>query len=112
MTQPTHTSDDARALLELESALRAEVPLPVDAHVIGEPITLTRIRNPASPRVGLLATCRRGDVTYELSFADVVPSRVCRRIHRRTLSGLARPRAAHGAHGAHGGRCSPPQGRG
>jgi hypothetical protein len=65
-------TDDARALLELEAAARTEVHLPADAHVIGEPVTVTRIRYPGPPRVGLLATCRRGELTYELSLADVV----------------------------------------
>jgi hypothetical protein len=71
MTSPTQT-DDARALLELETSAHAEVLLPVDAHVIGEPVTVTQIRYPRLPRVGLLATCRRGELTYELSLADVV----------------------------------------
>ena len=31
-----------------------------------------RIRYPGLPRGGLLATCRRGDLTYEISLADVV----------------------------------------
>lgn len=68
----TLQTDDARALLELEAAARAEVLLPVDAHVIGEPVTVTQIRYPGLPRVGLLVTCRRGELTYELSLVDVV----------------------------------------
>jgi hypothetical protein len=68
----SNQTDDARALMELETAARIEVLLPADAHVIGEPLTVTRIRSPGLPRVGLLATCRRGDLTYELSLADVV----------------------------------------
>jgi hypothetical protein len=71
MMRPTQT-DDAGALVELEASARAEVLLPADAHVIGEPITVTHIRYPGLPRVGLVATCRRGDLTYELSLADVV----------------------------------------
>jgi hypothetical protein len=65
-------TDDARALLELEAAARTEVHLPADAHVIGEPVTVTQVRYPGLPRVGLLATCRRGELTYELRLADVV----------------------------------------
>jgi hypothetical protein len=65
-------TDDARALLELEAAAHAEVLLPVDAHVVGEPVTVTQIRNPGLPRVGLLATCRRGEITYELGLEDMV----------------------------------------
>jgi hypothetical protein len=70
MMRPTQT-DDAAALLELEESAHAEVFLPADAHVIGEPVTVTRIRYPRLPRVGLLATCRRGELAYELSLADV-----------------------------------------
>ncbi len=71
MMQPTQT-DDARALLELEGSAHAEVLLPADAHVIGEPVTVTQIRYTGLPRVGLLATCRRGELAYELSLADVL----------------------------------------
>jgi hypothetical protein len=42
------------------------VLLPADAHVIGEPVTVTQIRYLRLARAGLLATCRRGDITYEL----------------------------------------------
>lgn len=65
-------TDDARALLELAASARVELLLPADAHVIGEPVTVTEIRDPGLSRVGLLATCRRGELTYELSLADVV----------------------------------------
>jgi len=71
MMRPTQT-DDAGALVELEASAHAEVLLPADAHVIGEPVTVTQIRYPGLARVGLLATCKRGDLTYELSLADVV----------------------------------------
>ena len=67
-----HQTDDARALVELEASASGEVLLPADAHVIGEPVTVTQIRYPGLSRAGLLATCRRGDITYELSLADVV----------------------------------------
>jgi hypothetical protein len=70
MMQPNQT-DDAGALVELEASARAEVLLPADAHVIGEPVTVTQIRYPGLSRVCLLATCRRGDVTYEVGLADV-----------------------------------------
>ncbi|MBN2191334.1 MAG: hypothetical protein JW751_00840 [Polyangiaceae bacterium] len=65
-------TDHARALLGFEAAARAEVVLPADAHVIGEPVTVTQIRNPELPHVGLLATCKLGDHVYELGLADVV----------------------------------------
>jgi hypothetical protein len=71
MTRPSQT-DDAGALTELEASTRAEVFLPADAHVIGEPVKVTQIRASEVARAGLLATCTRGDVTYELSLADVV----------------------------------------
>ncbi len=68
---PSQT-DDAGALVEFEASARADVLLPADAHVIGEPITVMQIRYSGFSRAGLLATCRRGDLTYELSLADVV----------------------------------------
>lgn len=71
MTQPSHI-DDAQVLADLEASARAEGFVPADAHVIGEPVTVTQVRYSAATRAGLLATCRRGDVTYELSLADVV----------------------------------------
>lgn len=71
MTRPSQT-DDAGALSELEASARAEVVLPADAHVIGEPVTVTQIRYPGFSRPGLLATCKRGDLVYEVSLADVV----------------------------------------
>lgn len=71
MTPPAQT-DDAVALLELEASARAEVLLPADAHVIGEPVTVTQICWSGVARAGLLATCKRVDATYELSLADVV----------------------------------------
>jgi hypothetical protein len=70
-SNPTQT-DDAQALLGLETTARAEVLLPADAHVIGEPVAVIQIRYPGLPRAGLVAACRRGELTYELSLADVV----------------------------------------
>ncbi len=73
MSDSVHSqTDDARALAEFEMAARSEVPLPADAHVIGEPVTVMQIRCAGLPRAGLLATCKRGDLIYELSLADVV----------------------------------------
>ncbi len=71
MKRPSPT-DDAAALVELEASARAEVALPADAHVIGEPVAVTQIRYSGAARAGLLATCKRGDVAYELSLAHVV----------------------------------------
>lgn len=71
MTRPSET-DDADTLVELEASARAEVVLPADAHVIGEPVTVTQVRYSGSVRAALVAICKRGDATYELSLADVV----------------------------------------
>jgi hypothetical protein len=71
MTRPSRT-DDVDTLVELEASARAEIVLPADAHVIGEPVKVTQIRYSGGARAGLLATCKRGDATYELSLADVV----------------------------------------
>lgn len=51
---------------------RAEIVLPADPHVVGDPVTVTRIRYLVVPRAGLLALCQRSDFTYELGLADVV----------------------------------------
>lgn len=59
------------ALAAFEAAAH-EIPLPADAHVIGEPVIVTQIHNTWLPRVGLLATCERGGRAYEVSLADVV----------------------------------------
>jgi hypothetical protein len=72
MTGTPIQTDDAWGFLELETAAQAEGLLPADAHVVGEPVTVTQIRYPGLPRVGLVAACRRGDLTYELGLADVV----------------------------------------
>jgi len=40
--------------------------------VIGEPVTITQIHYSGATRAGLLATCRRGDRSYELSLAHVL----------------------------------------
>lgn len=71
MTPPSQT-DDEGVLTELAASAHAEGILPADAHVIGEPVTVTHIRYSGVARAGLLATCRRGDTSYELSLADVV----------------------------------------
>lgn len=65
-------ADENAWLRQLEASVHAEVLLPADAHVIGEPVTVQAIRCAGLARAGFLATCRRGDRTYELSLADVV----------------------------------------
>ncbi len=66
------TADPADAALRALEAAIAEIPLPADAHVIGEPITVTSISYPAASRTGLRATCRRGERAYEVNLADIV----------------------------------------
>jgi hypothetical protein len=70
MTHPSQT-DDVGALVEPEASARAVVVRPADAHGIGEPVTVTPFRYAGGARAGLLATCKRGDATYELRLADV-----------------------------------------
>ena len=55
-----------------EAMAGSKIRLPADAHVIGEPVTVTAIRDSGLKNVGLLATCQRGGRSYEVSFADVV----------------------------------------
>jgi hypothetical protein len=69
---PSAGEDDALGFRGFETMARSELRLPADAHVIGEPITVTEVRYPNLPRVGLVATCLRGDHAYDVSFADVV----------------------------------------
>lgn len=63
--------DDVAGLGDFETQARTDIRLPADAHVIGEPVTVTALRNPGLPHVALLATCQRGENTYEVGLADV-----------------------------------------
>lgn len=63
-------NDEASALHDFASA-SAEIRLPVDAHVVGEPISVTQILRPHDARAGLRAVCERQGVTYDVSLADV-----------------------------------------
>ena len=65
------TTDDAE-LRAFEAPAAADVQLPIDAHVIGEPVTVTKIRYAGVPRIGLLATCQRGERAYDVGLADIV----------------------------------------
>jgi hypothetical protein len=65
------TTDDAQ-LAAFETDAASEVTLPADGHVVGEPVSVTRIRYLGQPRIGLLATCQCGERTYEVSLAEVV----------------------------------------
>lgn len=64
-------TDDAQ-LRALEAAAMAEVALPADGHVVGEPVTTSAIRYSGLSRVGLRATCQSGESTHEVGLADVV----------------------------------------
>lgn len=66
------TEDEAEQLWALAKAVATGVKAPADAFVVGEPVQVTAIDCEGDPRVGLLATCRRGDETYVVGFADVV----------------------------------------
>lgn len=63
--------DDAQ-LQALAKAIATEVKLPVDAHVVGEPVEVTAINYDGGPRAGLQATCRRGDERHMVGLVDVV----------------------------------------
>lgn len=65
-------SGDALGFRRFEEMARAEIPLPADAHVVGEQVTVLAIHYPDLPRAGLLATCRRADRSHEVGFADLV----------------------------------------
>ena len=59
-------------LRALETSVLAELTLPVDRHVIGEPVTVMRVRYSGLPRIGLLASCQREVSTYDVSLAEVL----------------------------------------
>ena len=67
-----HPSGDALGFRSFEAMARVEIQLPVDAHVVGEPVTVTAIHYPDLPRAGLRATCRRADRSHEVGFDDLV----------------------------------------
>jgi hypothetical protein len=59
-------------LRALHEALAAVLDLPMDVHVVGEPLSLLAVDYHGSPRRGLTARCRREDgTTYEVAFADI-----------------------------------------
>lgn len=60
------------SLHDFQMMLRAEVRLPVDAHVIGEPVSVTAIHDPGVSRVGLMARCLRSARVYDVNLADIV----------------------------------------
>ena len=64
--------DDDAVLRAFGVEVTVERPCPFDAHVIGEPVRITAIRYDGPPRLGLRATCQRGERAYDVSLADVV----------------------------------------
>ena len=64
-------NEDESALREIHTGT-LDIRLPVDAHVVGEPVTVTQLLRPSRVRAGLLAVCERNDVAYEVNLADVV----------------------------------------
>jgi hypothetical protein len=63
---------DDEQLWALAETIADEIKLPADAFVVGEPVQVTSVDYEGNPRVGLLATCRRGDERHVVSFGDVV----------------------------------------
>ena len=76
------------AAMALES-----LSLPADAHVIGEQVTVTGVRNPGLAHVGLRATCRRGEHSFDVSLADIVfpPASAQRKFVERYRGSLGLP---------------------
>ncbi len=93
----TPANDDVSALRDFDRAA-ADIRLPADAHVVGEPVTVTQLVRPRNARPGLLAVCERQGVTYEVNLADVVfaagsPADVLVTRYRTCL-GVAPPRGS------------------
>jgi len=60
-------------LWAFRQVLEDELPLPVDASVIGEAVSVTKIDYDGNPHRGLRATCKKADgKTYKVSLSDVV----------------------------------------
>src|SRR5258706_10561519 len=59
-------------LERLARAAHAEIALPADAFVIGEPVKVMAIEYDGNVRRGLSANVRRGDERYDVSLGDVV----------------------------------------
>lgn len=64
--------DDDQQLWALHRAIEAAVVLPLDVHVVGEPLVLVSIEYDGNTRRGLVARCRREDGSeHRISLADV-----------------------------------------
>jgi hypothetical protein len=73
LTRLTVDADgDDEQLWALAEAIASDLSFPADAFVVGEPVQVIAIDYEGDPRVGLLATCRRGDEQHVVGFADVV----------------------------------------
>jgi len=69
--------DDDGQLRALHRAIEAAVVLPLDVHVVGEPMVLVAIEYNGNARRGLVARCRREDgIEHRIGLADVeMPAR-------------------------------------
>lgn len=69
--------DDDGQLWALHRAIEAAVVLPLDVHVVGEPMVLAAVEYDGNARRGLVARCRREDgIEHRIGLADVeVPAR-------------------------------------
>jgi hypothetical protein len=69
--------DDDRQLRALHRAIEAAVALPLDVHVVGEPLVLVTVEYDGNARRGLVARCRREDGSeHRIGLADVeMPAR-------------------------------------
>ncbi len=69
--------DDDGQLRALHRAIEAAVVLPLDVHVVGEPMVLVAIEYDGNARRGLVARCRREDgIEHRIGLADVeMPAR-------------------------------------
>jgi len=64
--------DDDGQLWALHRAIQAAVALPLDVHVVGEPLVLVAVEYDGNARRGLVAQCRCGDGSeHRIGLADV-----------------------------------------
>lgn len=63
---------DDEELRALAETIAAEVKLPADAFVVGEPVEVTEIDYEGNPRAGLRASCLRRDERHGVGFGEVV----------------------------------------
>jgi hypothetical protein len=64
--------DDGEQLRALHRAIEGSLELPVDIHVVGEPLVLVAVEYEGNARRGLVARCRREDGSeHRIGYADV-----------------------------------------